>query len=34
MVLKCDDIEGSSDVDENVNYLAIQKVKNPQDIEE
>ena len=34
MILRCDDIEGSSDVDEKVNCLAIQKVKNPQDIEE
>ena len=33
MVLRCDDIEGSSDVDEKVNCSAIQKVENPQDIE-
>jgi len=34
MVLKCDDIEGSLDVNEKINYSTIQKVENPQDIEE
>ena len=34
MVLRCDDIEGSLDVDEKLNYSTIQKVEYPQDIEE
>ena len=33
MVIRCDDIEGSSDVDDKLKYLAIQKVENPQNIE-
>ena len=34
MVIICDDIEGSLDVDERVNYSIIQKVEESQDIEE
>ena len=34
MVLRCDDIEGSSDVDERVNYSTIQNIEEYQDIEE
>ena len=34
MVLRCDDIERISNVDEKVNYSAIKKVEDPQDIEE
>jgi len=34
MVIRCDDIEGSSNDEEKVNCSAIQKVEEPQDIEE
>ena len=34
MVLRYDDIEGSSNSDEKVNYSVIQKAEDSQDIEE